>query len=142
MKLKIKPIVQQFKLEYDVEDKSTVSIRQVKTGDLVRLGDLFSEQTQIWDDVDLGTIQLKRKWNPEELKRERAYCTLVGIDLMDEDSGEDLFKFKTTKNGPELDMSRAAFILVWDNLPPELTSEIYRYVVAVNPVFDPNSSGE
>lgn len=142
MKLKIKPITQQFNLEYDVEGQSTVTIRQVKAGDLVRLGDLFAEQTQIWDDEDLGAIQLKRKWNAEELKQERAYCSLVGLDLTVEETGEPWFKFKEGRNGPELAMTRAEFIERWGLLDAELANEIYGYVVKVNPVFDPNASGE
>lgn len=141
MKLKIKPIVKQFALKFDEAGEATVSIRQIKTADLVQLADLFSEQTQIWDDVDLGTIQLKRKWNPEELKQERAFRTLVGADLQDED-GVNLFKFKQGKNGPELDMQRADFITAWGSLEPALTDEIYEYVKEVNPVFDPASAGE
>lgn len=142
MKLKIKPIVKQFTLDFDVEAKSTVTIRQIKTGDLVQLGDLFSEQTQVWDDEDFGQVQLKRKWNAEELKQERAYRTLVGLDLTVEESGESWFRFKEGKNGPELDMSRAAFIERWGLLDPALANEIYKFVVEVNPVFDPSASGE
>ena len=142
MKLKIKPIIKTFKLEYDVEGQATVTVRQIKTGDLVRLGDLFSEQTQVWDDEDYGTVQLKRKWNAEELKQERAYCSLVGLDLTIEETDEPWFRFKEGKNGPELDMSRAAFIERWGLLDPELATEIYSYVVKMNPVFDPNATGE
>lgn len=142
MKLKIKPIVKTFKLDYDVDGQATVTCRQIKTGDLVRLGDLFSEQTQVWNDDDYGQVQLKRKWNAEELKQERAYCSLVGLDLTVEETGEPWFKFKEGRNGPELDMSRTAFIERWGELDPDLATEIYRHVVEVNPVFDPNASGE
>ena len=142
MKLKIKPIVKQFKLDYDVEGNSTVTIRQIKAGDLVQLGDLFADQTQVWDDDDFGTVKLQRKWNAEELKQERAYRTLVGLDLTVEETGEDWFTFKDGRNGPELNMSRAAFIERWGLLDPELANEIYQHVVEMNPVFDPNASGE
>lgn len=142
MKLKIKPITQQFKLDYDVEGNSTVTIRQIKTGDLVQLGDLFSEQTQVWNDDDFGQVQLKRKWNAEELKQERAFRTLVGLDLTVDETGDSWFKFRDGKNGPELDMSRAAFIERWGLLDPALANEIYKCVVLVNPVFDPSTSGE
>lgn len=142
MKVKIKPITKQFPLKGDETGLSTVTIRQIKTADLVQLGDLFSEQTQVWDDAELGKMQLKNKWNPQALKQERAYRTLVAADISSEETGESLFKFKQTKNGPELDMSRKDFIEAWGSLDAELTDEIYDYVVEVNPVFNPNASGE
>ena len=142
MKIKIKPITQKFPLKGDETGLSTVTIRQIKTADLVQLGDLFSEQTQIWDDAELGKMQLKNKWNPQALKQERAYRTLVDADLQSEETGESLFKFKQGKNGPELDMSRVEFIAAWGLLDSDLTDEIYEYVKKVNPVFDPNASGE
>ncbi len=142
MKVKIKPITKVFPLKGDESGLSTVTIRQVKTDDLVQLGELFSEQTQIWDDAELGKMQLKNKWNPQALKRERAYRTLVAADIEGEESGENLFKFKQGKNGPELDMSHNEFIKAWGLLDADLTDEIYEYVKEVNPVFDPNASGE
>lgn len=142
MKIKIKPIVKIFTLK-DSEGLSTVTIRQVKTADLIQLAELFAEQTQVWDDVDVGTIQMKRKWNMEALKQERAFCTLVGADLQNEETGVDIFKFKSGKNGPELAMNRNEFIEAWGSLDGDLTDEIYEFVKEVNPVFDPEAkSGE
>lgn len=148
MKIKLKPITKTFELDFDFGEvldenaaKPTVTIRQVKTGDIVRLGDLFSEQTQIWDDAQYGQVKLQRKWNPEELKRERAFCTLVGADLEDE-NGNPVFKFKSDANGPALSMSRNDFFRAWDSLPYELTNEIYGYIVDVNEIWDFSSSGE
>lgn len=142
MKISLKPTAQTFKLSIDPEGQATVTVRQARTGDLVRLGNLFSEQTQIWDDEQLGKVMLQRKWNPEELMRERAFCTLVGIDLEDEETGEPIFRFREGKNGPELAMTRNAFCRAWDALPVELTQEIYNNVLEVNPQWDPARQGE
>lgn len=139
-RLSIRPITRTFALT-TVEDGGNVTIRQARTGDLVKLGDLFAEQTQIWDTEDGDTIKLQKKWNPEELKRERARVTITGCDLVwDDDS--PIFRFREGKNGPELAMSQVEFNTAWGALPPEVSQEIYEAVVEMNPSFNPAKSGE
>lgn len=139
MRIAIKPVIQDFELDFRVPDEPDarchVAIRQARTGEQVRIGNLFADQTQIWDDESFGTVQLKRKWNPEELKQFRAYLTLVGCDLEDED-GSPIFQFRETKNGPELSMSQNSFYAAWGKLPAELTDEIHRKILKVNPQWD------
>jgi len=145
MRLNLKPLVKDFELDYrsdiDPDARATVSIRQASTGEQLRIAGLFSEQTQIWDDAEIGTVQLKRKWNPHELHRFRAYLTMAGCDIEDDD-GDPLFKFRNTKSGAELAMSQAQFNAAWDALPPELTQEIHQKVLEVNPQWDFSRQGE
>lgn len=141
MKISIKPVVKVFKLAFDHEGEATVTVRQATTGDLVHMDNLFKEQTQIWEDGDYGTIQLKKEFNPQEIKRERAFLTMVGLDVEDED-GNPLFRFKDTPNGSVLAMSRGEFIRAWDLLPPLLTEEIHDYIQLMTPAWNPNYQGE
>jgi hypothetical protein len=141
MKIAIKPVVKTFKLAFDEEGIATVTIRQATTGDLVHMDNLFKEQTQIWEDGDFGTIQLKKEFNPQEVKRERAFRTLVGADLEDED-GNAIFRFSENSNGTRLAMSRTEFIKAWDDLPPTLTEEIHDLVQIMTPAWNPNASGK
>jgi hypothetical protein len=141
MRVATKSIYKQFKLAFDPTGESTVTIRQAKSGDLVHMDNLFKEQTQIWDGDDFNTIQLKKQFNPQEVKRERAYLTLVAADIEDEE-GNPIFRFKDGPNGPQLAMSRADFVTAWNELPPMLTEEIHDLVQAQNPVWNPAASGE
>lgn len=141
MAISLKPITQRFDLTSD--PGSTVTFRQARTGDLVHLGNLFAEQTHEWTEEDLGVVRMKRKWNPEELKRERVFVTLSGCDIEDEETGQPIFQFKETKSyGDELAMTPKQFYRVWGALPPAITDEIYALCLAVNPQFDPNRQGE
>ena len=133
MKISMKPETQQFKLGFDPSGEATITIRQARTGDVIKLGDLFSNQTRTWDEDAKDMVKLTQKWNPDELKRERAFLTVVGLDLED-NSGKPIFKFKEDKAfGASLDMSRSAFIKVWNILPSELTEEIHTWILQVNP---------
>ncbi len=141
MKISVKQIMKTFHLEYDIEGNTSVSIRQATTADKIVIADLFAEQTQIWEDADVGKIQMKRKWNPEALKQARAFATLVGADLEDDD-GNPIFRFGNTKNGPELSMQKVEFNRAWGSLPIELTEEIYKLILKVNTDWDPEAVGE
>jgi len=133
MKISMKPDTQQFKLGFDPSGEATVTIRQARTGDVIKLGDLFSDQTRTWDDDAGEMVKLTQKWNPAELKRERAFLTIVGLDLEDE-NGNPIFNFKEDDTyGASLNMSRLKFIKVWDALPAEYTEEIHNWIVQVNP---------
>lgn len=137
-KISLKPIVKTFTLIWDEDGEATVTIRQARTGDLIHMDDLFKEQTQIWEDGDFGKIQLRKEFNPQEVKRERAYLTLVGCDITDEDDNP-IFRFRQTSNGSELAMNRTEFFRQWGVLPSELTEEIHRYIQIMNPIWDPNA---
>lgn len=141
MAVAMKPVSRRFELQSD--PGSTINVRQVRTGDLVHLGNLFSDQTHEWEEQEVGRVRMTRKWNFEELKRERVYVTLVGCDIVSEETNEPIFKFREGKRGPELDMTPAQFYAVWGALPVEITDEIYNYVLVVNPVFgNPKAQGE
>ena len=140
MAISLKPVSRQFELQS--EPGSHVSFRQARTGDMVHLGNLFAEQTHEWAEEEVGIVRMKRKWNHEELKRERVFVTLSACDIEEEETGEPIFKFKDTKFGTALDMTPKRFYEIWGALSVELTDELYRYCLVVNPQFDPNRSGE
>lgn len=141
MRISLKSTVQTFKLESDVDGLTTVIVRQARTGDLVRIDELFSRQTQVWNDEDIGgDVKLEREFNMSALKRERAACTLVGADIEDE-NGNILFPSKEGRNGLESTLNRNEFIRTWDLLPPELTDELYGLVIKANPVWDFSKKG-
>lgn len=144
-RLKLKSVVRDFVLDWRSDDdpdaEVEVTIKQASTGENIRINELFSEQTQIWDDAAFGQVQLKRKWNPEALKRYRVYLTLCGCNLTDEE-GNDLFRFRNTKRGPELAMGQNEFFEIWDALEPALTAEIHQRVLEMNPQWDWSRMGE
>lgn len=139
LKIASLPQIKDFKLlKSDPTGETVVTLRQATAGDEIRIGNLFSEQTQIWDDEEVGRVQLKRKWNFQERKRFIAYLTLVGCNIEVEDErGEaaPLFRFKDGSK-PGLAMSQADFFKAWDNLPQEVADEIYECILEMNPQWD------
>lgn len=147
--LSMKPTVKTFRLtRLDPSGETTVTIRQATAGDVKRVGDLFSEQTQIFDDGDGTSIKIQKKFNYAELNRYRAYLTLADCNIQREvetSDGkivtEDWFKF-VERNGVRRIQSEGDFYQAWDALPQEVVEEIVDYVLDVNPMWDPNAQGE
>lgn len=141
MKINTKPETQTFVLKSDPDGKASITVRQARTGDNIELAKLFDEQSRVWGEDD-NRVELKQRWNYELIKRKRAFRTLAGAtELLDED-GNELFRFREGKNGPELAMSEDSFNRVWGILPPEVTTEISEYVLVVNPQWNPFLVGE
>lgn len=136
--LSIKPITKNYVLDYD--GISTVEIKQATTGAVRRLAELFADQTQVFDSRNPNLSQVRRNWNYETLKMERVYATLCGSDLKWEDE-TPVFRFKESKNGSEI-ADKSEFMATWDRLPPELAEEIYRCVIDLNIIWDPDRMGE
>lgn len=136
-----KPTQIDFVLDYVFEDTPDehghVSFRQARAGEQRRLANLNAEQTQTWDDQNLGKIQLTRRWNPEDIKQFRVYLTLAGADLSNE-NGDPLFRLKEGR----VSMAQAEFLAVWDSLPVELANELHQKCLAANPQWDYANPGE
>lgn len=132
MRITTKPIEKEFPLKFglseDTQERAIISVRQARTGDRVRETELFAEQTQIWEDADLGKVQLKRRYNRPMLERYRAYLTLTACNLVDEED-QPIFKFNSNRRV----INEDAFNRAWDSLPVELTDEIYEKILEVNP---------
>lgn len=141
--ISLKPLTKKYTLDFD--GVSGVEIKQTTTGAIRRLAELFSDQTQIFDAARPTVSQIQRKWNFEDLKRERVFATLVGSDLTleaeDDEKAEPVFNFRKGKNGQEL-ASVSEFKEAWESLPPTLTKEIYECVVDFNEIWNPDKSGE
>jgi len=137
IKLSVKPIEETFKLmEADPTGETFVTIRQATTGDSIKLSNLFSDQTQIWDDPTGGTVKIQKKWNLEELKRYRASLTVIDCNIENED-GTLWFPFVEGKT-----ILQGQFFKAWDSLPPEIADEIYECVQRINPEWNPYAEGE
>jgi hypothetical protein len=141
MKVTTKPVVRTFRLKCDPEEEAAVTIRQARTGDNIELNKLTENQSRVWRE-DENAIEMKTKWNPELMKRKRAYLTLVGTEGIVDEEGNPLFLFKEGKNGPELAMTEHRFNKAWDMLPTDVTDEISDYILVVNPQWDPRYVGE
>lgn len=135
LKIASYPTTKDFKLlKSDPSGETFVTVRQATAGDEIRISNLFAEQTQIWDDAEVGRVQLKRKWNFDERKRFIAYLTMVGCNIETEE-GEPLFRFTGGPN-PRLNMSQADFFKAWDMLPQNVADEIYDCILQLNPQWD------
>lgn len=140
MKVAILPITEAFPIRMDTDGKATVTFRQARTGDNIALANLFNEQSRVFGNDD--RIELKQRWNYEEVKRMRVYLTLVGAAEMEDENGQPIFRFTDGKNGPRLAMSEVEFNKVWALLPEELTDELHTYCLIVNPQWNPALAGE
>jgi len=118
-----------------------VVIRQARVGDNLRRGEYFAEVTQIYDDAFMGPMQVKQSRNAHEIRRFEVFATLVGCNLQDED-GEDLFRFGNNDQGAFLDMTEPAFNNVWDLLPMNVAELVHDRVLEVNVLWDPTSGDE
>lgn len=142
MQVKRKPVVKDFKLDSDPEGKATVTIRQARTGDTSRRGELFAETTRIWNDEDFGQVQLKQKWNIHEQRLLEAQMTVVCVLGIEDEEGNPLFRTHDTPDGPRLRMSAQEFEAAWNLLPDDVSLEIHRYILEVNPQWKSNAAGE
>lgn len=141
MKIQLTALTQDFLLKDDPDGKSTVTIRQASAGDAIHLVGLFSKQRRVWNDEEVGKMSLEYDWNHEQLKRERAFLTLVGADLESED-GVPIFKFTEQDGELKLAMTKNQFYKVWDQLSIELTDEIHDHILSLNPQWSPEQEEE
>lgn len=142
MKLKSKPVVEDFKIVADPEGEARVTIRQATTGDHLRRADLFADTSRVWNDDEYGQVELKQKWNRLEQHRMEAWLTITSLTgIIDEDTGKEIFPTRQhPKTGVEyLAMSKQEFFDAWDRLPTDLTDEIHGYILEVNPQWDPDA---
>ncbi|PJF45110.1 MAG: hypothetical protein CUN55_00540 [Phototrophicales bacterium] len=139
-RVSIKPVIKDFQIELP-EGVANITIRQARTGDVMRRGEFFAESTLIYDDAQVGRAELKQKRNSYEIRAFEVQATLVGADLEDEE-GNPIFRFREGKNGPELNMSDREFLAAWGALPVHITDAIYDCVLEMNPMWDINRLGE
>lgn len=135
LRLSVKPVEQTITLESDPSGETFVVVRQATTGDVVKIGNAFGDQTQIFDDEMGNTLKIQKKWNLAELQRMRAYLTIIGCNIEDED-GSPWFKFRETRDG-FAPGPQDAFFKAWDKLPPEISDDLYQAVIMVNPQWNP-----
>lgn len=135
LRLSTKPTEETITLSADPSGETFVVIRQATTGDMVKIGNAFGDQTQIFDDDRTNSLKIQKKWNPAELQRMRAYLTIVGCNIED-DNGNPWFKFRDGANGP-LPGDQGLFFKAWDRLPPNISQELYEAVLSVNPQWNP-----
>lgn len=149
MIIKLKPPIKDYKLKSDPGKKAAIVVRQARTGENIRIGELFSKINRVWNDKELGVVRQEWDFNALEQIRFQAYLTLVGasdlnftVDDEAEGKQEPLFKFKNGKYGPELDMTQDEFNERWGLLPSEISEEIYEFVLDMNPQWDTRKQGE
>ena len=143
MKVSMKPVTKEFALSGDSSGDSKVIIKQVTAGDERKLAAMNEDTTQVWDPHSKKLTGIKQKWNPENLKRERIWVTMISADIEDEEKpGACLFPSKQGQNGLERAFSREQFNTYYDALPSPLWEEIYGYVVDVNPHWSTLDEGD
>lgn len=139
------PVTKTFELDSVPEYegiRGTITVRQAKEAETIEEAELFSEQTHVFDDAEIGRYQVKRRWNPHMLIRYRAYKLLCACNLEDED-GNPLFEFKTDKKGVgHVSTSQNDFFRTWGVLDPVIVDEIYRRILEVNPQWQLALEGE
>ena len=127
-------------VEIDPSGETTATVRQATTGDMIAIGNTFGEQTQIFDDGD-ETIKIKKKWNPDELKRYRCWRCLIGCNIVNKETQEPWFTFREGNHGSEPGV-QAAFFKAWDSAVPAVTEALHNAVLTVNPQWNYAAQGE
>ncbi len=114
-------------------DPTKITVRQATQAQNERRSLIHSEVTQIINSQSAlrDELQLRQQWSIEELKRVEVFLTLIGCNIIDE-SGNDLFKFKTESGKSQLSMSENEFKKAWGILPPDIAQEIHEKVLEVN----------
>lgn len=135
MALKVLPTTKQFNLSLtdkqlgvSPEAPTLVTIRQASQGAhemrMAQLSDI--EKVFSVDDPALGT-QVRQRISFVGIRKIEIFTTLVDCNILDEND-KPLFSFR---NGSLTDM--ASFEKSWAKLPVVAASEIYRYVIEMNP---------
>jgi len=131
------PLEKDFQLlQTDPAGETTVTIRQATRAAQDRRTDLTAEATRIWNDAEVGKIEVKQRISMADLQRLEVYMTLCGCNIEDADGGA-LFKFKNDGNGRPHLASENQFARAWGQLPDEVASEIHAKVLEVNPQWKP-----
>lgn len=146
MKIASKAVTETFKLKSDSDSEApaTVTIKQASWGaDKIR-SELFAKRTQVFKDVDFGEYKVESSWNPYEVQAREIWLTMCGATgFVDDTTGEELFRFRSTKDGTSAwDMSEHQFQQALSRLGTEVVEEIHKFVLKVNPQWDSTRTGE
>lgn len=134
-----KPVIKTYKLINDPEGKADVTIRQATVEGVSLRASMFSETVREWDEEEPTKVRLHSRWNRYDQQRKEVFLTLSGATNIVDENGDDIFKFDTKGR---LAMSETQFNEAWGYLPVGLAKEIHGYVLDMNPVWDPDASGE
>lgn len=143
--ISLSPVVQTFPLlTVDPEGEVTVTIRQVRAGDQIRINEMYAMRRRVWDyapgEDEARSVKLESHYNEAKVKRLMAFLTVSDCNLINLDTEMPIFKFKEDKNGfSRVDMTEDAFNRLWDALPSEVTDEIVDCIFEVNPQWGPNA---
>lgn len=126
------PLVQRFTLERTDEaygnegDPTWVEFRQATQYEYLQRSAVFAEVTRVIpQQEDNGDLYYKQRWSPDELARKEIFLTLCGCNILDPETNEPLFRFRTKGSRTYLDMTEHAFNEAWGRLPPFVATEIY-----------------
>lgn len=132
LKIESKPITKEFRLKADPSGETFVIIRQATVGDNQRRYNLLANVTFVMmSEENGGDREIKQRINFFEQMRLDAFLTLGDCNIMSSED-EGLFKFHKGKVRDQREFEAA-----WDSLPPAWAEEIHKYVLSVNPDWDP-----
>jgi hypothetical protein len=125
----------------NMEDPTTVTVKQASQGEHEQRQSLFATLEQRWNQLEPDEVSLVQKISMEEVKKLEVFLSLCESNFENED-GEPLFPSKNDKFGnPVLAMNKQQFIKAWDKLLPDVAREIHQKVLEVNPIWQ-RQSGE
>jgi len=119
-------------LQTDPAGETSVTIRQATRAAQDARMDLTAEASRIWNDAEVGRVEVKQRISLADLQRMEVLMTLCACNIEDED-GQPLFKFKRDSTGRSHLASEKQFEHAWGSLPDEVAREIHSKVVEVNP---------
>lgn len=136
-KLNIRPVTKSFVLTTagDDQDPAKIVVRQATSGDVRRLEEIdpTSSITELFTNPNNGQkMEVQRRWIQSEKVAYRVFFTLAGCNLLNDEDDKPLFTF----NDDGRLKDEAAFMAMWDALPFEVGSEIYKFVLEMNPQWD------
>lgn len=131
LKIESKPVTKEFKLSVDPTGETLVIIRQATVGEHQRRYDLLAEVTFVVM-RNQGNQEIRQRINVYEQMRLDAYCSLSDCNIIGPDGGS-LFKFRDGQIRNQVEFNTA-----WDSMPPGWAEEIHRYILQVNPDWDPS----
>ena len=132
------PLVKQFPLEKaDPGGDTYVTIRQAKQREQEEHDELYAETSRVWNDQQVGVMELKQRVSMGVVQRREVELTLVDSNILDAD-GKPLFTFKKNTHGVmSLDMTPTQFREAWGQLDPDDADEIHAKVREMNPQWGP-----
>jgi hypothetical protein len=139
-----KPVVQSFNVEADPEGKLTVEIRQANFNEDMRRADLVARQRLVRSDERGNETAIEQDYNVEEARAVDIYLTLSGLEGITDEDGKEvkLVDFVDRGGVRRIKGSQQSFFEAIGRLPTPVIREIHKYVLEVNPQWDPNAEGE